>query len=45
MKCLCGKNRNDMNGLNWKRHVASCEVQKRKKNNTDISAFITSQKT
>ncbi|XP_016658975.1 zinc finger MYM-type protein 5-like [Acyrthosiphon pisum] len=27
-----------------KRHVASCEVQKRKKNNTDISAFFTSQR-
>ena len=44
MKCLCGKKRNDMNDLNWTRNLASCEVQKRKKNNTDISAFFTLQR-
>lgn len=40
--CACGKKRNELNNVNWNRHVSSCKVMKRKNldNFFDISIYF-----
>lgn len=42
IKCICGKSKLKLNDINWSRHIASCEIRKRKITNSDIKSFFVS---
>lgn len=42
--CVCGKNRENLNSINWQRHLNHCTKIKTKKSNLSIKSFFTAPK-